>query len=204
MQTATIQLSRIKFARKMTNDSVEASGARAGVKRTCQVCVRPVTWWLGSLDLLSPSLSKTPANPFSDLRCRRSPTRTPAHPHLGPIRLHTWTLPLPSPPPFPPSAQLSELQMHSIQPPPSGFIPRPLILVQRARASSLNSEVESLTRAVEQKVSLVKRSLPSLPPSPRSEPQVTYLRNGRPLPGQTLMESYAIVSISSLLSTITH
>lgn len=138
-------------------------------------------------------------------------------PHLGPshpnpcLDLPSPSLPLPLPLPLPLnpsqlrsllylSAQLNELQMYSSQPSPrpSGFTPKPLILVQRARASSLSSQVENLTRAVEQKVLLVKRSLPSLPPSPRSESPITYLRNGRPLTGHTSIESYAIVSIFSL------
>ena len=94
--------------------------------------------------------------------------------------------------------------MLSSQPSSPRFTPRPLILVQRARVSSLNSEVENLTRAVEQKALLVKRSLPSLPPSPRSEPQITYLKNGRPLIGHSPLESYAIVSIFSIFSLDIH
>ena len=86
------------------------------------------------------------------------------------------------------------LQVHSSQPSSSRFIPKPLILVQRARASTLNSEIDNLTRAVEHNVLLVKRSLPSLPQISRSDSQITYLKNGSPLVGQKPAGSYVIVS----------
>jgi hypothetical protein len=175
--------------------SLEASGARAGVKRKCQACGLVSSFYL-PLRHLSTVKFRSAYSPTSGVTT-----------HLGPIRYHTWTLPLP----FPLSRSLPFLfyplssssgRMHPSQPSPSGFTPRPLILVQRARVSSLNSQVESLTRAVERKALLVKRSLPSLPPSPRSEPQICYLRNGRPLTAKCPIESYAIVSISSLLPFI--
>lgn len=158
--------------------------------------------------------------PFSDFRCHRCPRSSSvlhsSAPSESTSQIHTWNLDPPSPDsPFLlrslfhilsqlSSAQLNELQMHSSQPSPSRFIPKPLILVQRARASSLHCEVENLTRAVEQKVLLAKRSLPSLPPSPRSEPQIAYFKNGRPLTGHSPIESYAIVSIFSLLFLMIH
>ena len=99
----------------------------------------------------------------------------------------------------------------AIQPTPTApFTPRPLIFVQCARVSSLNSQVENITRAIEQKVVLVKRSFPLLPTSPRTESQIAYLKNGRPLVDQNPVvaeaeaadaASHAIVSIFSSSSS---